>query len=79
MMRSPPFRVGDLVTPSHFAKNQKWWSTVRHLDKAQLMVTSVVEGLSFNGWVVKFHDPCYGERAWNAIRLELVNFSLENE
>lgn len=78
-MKSPPFRVGDLVTPSHFAKNQKWWNTVRHLNNAQLMVTEVIRAKTFEGWIVKFHDPCYGERGWNSIRLEHVNFSLENE
>ncbi len=78
-MNSPPFRVGDLVTPSRNAKNQKWWGTVRHLNNAQLMVTDVVKAKSFDGWVVKFHDPCFGERGWNSINFELVNFSLENE
>lgn len=78
-MISPPFRVGDLVTPSHYAKNQKWWSTVRHLNNAQLMVTKVLRAKTFDGWIVRFHDPYFGERGWSSIRLELVNFSLENE
>lgn len=79
MMSSPPFRVGDIVTPSSNARKQEWWPTVRHLSGAQLMVIKVVEAITFEGWIVHFHDPRYGSRRWNAIRLELVNFSLENE
>lgn len=72
-------KVGDLVTPSRRAILQRWFKNYMYLINAELLVTKVEKANTFSGWVVYFHDPCFGIRKWRTDYLELLNFSLENE
>lgn len=78
-MESCPFRAGDLVIPSKLVMQQRWFSSCSHLRNVEMMVARVVRASTFDGWVVYFHDPCYGIRGWRSSYLTLVPVSLENE
>lgn len=78
-MSSPHFKVGDLVTPSKAARAADWWSKVRYLDFAELLVLRVEQAKYTSGFVVYFHDPRYGERRWHERNFRKVALSLENE
>lgn len=79
--KSPPFRVGDLVTPSSIAKSKSWWKNpaFNYMLTAEFLVTKVVKGITIDENIIHFHDPKYGIRKWRESYLTLVNFSLENE
>ncbi|AJT60759.1 hypothetical protein [Citrobacter phage CVT22] len=75
-------KVGDLVTPSHIAKRQRWWrdNAFSYMLGGEFMVIKVEKGVSINENVVYFHDPILGARRWRESYLDVVSpFSLENE
>lgn len=73
-------KVGDLVTPSFLVKQQSWWYNCNYLNSAELLVIAVAKAYTFTGYVIYFHDPIKGTRAWRSQFLELVdNITLENE
>lgn len=80
-MKSPPFKVGDLVTPSSKALGMHWWKShaFAYMIGAEFIVTKVEVGITVKEYIIYFHDPKFGTRRWRASYLTAATFTLENE